>query len=103
MTAVTASSSSSDSQAETSELNTTTKKRVVTSYIWDHGSEVVCNNGSRGWKCGCCCHVVPYLSSTSNHRCHLRKKHCISDPQDGHDSDQQNFTYKSPLLHELKA
>src|SRR5579859_7412573 len=86
-TATTSTPTSSDSEPENrdSESNPQIRKRVGSSYIWDHGSKVVCSNGSPGWKCIYCHHVLPSVSSTSNQRRHLRKVHKIKDPGD-HDA-----------------
>src|SRR5438552_18836181 len=52
------------------------------------GTKVLRSDGSPGWKCIYCRHVLPSVSSTSNQRYHLRRIHKITDPED-HANDQQ--------------
>jgi len=78
-------SSSSDSEAEPPEPSTNPPKRVGASFIWDHGSPVLCSNGSHTWKCSYCNHSLPCLTSTSNQRLHLKTKHCITDKPNSND------------------
>src|SRR5579859_7485037 len=78
---------SSDSDSESNP--TTSQKRVGGSYIWDHGTKVLCENGSSAWRCGYCRKVLPCVSSTSNQRRHLREIHKMKDPGDNNPNDQQ--------------
>jgi hypothetical protein len=78
--------SPSDSEVETPEHGTKNQNRGNASFIWDHGLEVRCQDGSRGWKCAYCNHIIKYLSGTSNQGLHLRKKHHITDKETVNDN-----------------
>src|SRR5437667_10641467 len=73
---------------ENPESNPHKRRRVGSSYIWEHGTKVLRSDGSPGWKCIYCRHVLPSVSSTSNQRYHLRRVHKITDSED-HANDQQ--------------
>src|SRR5579859_2500202 len=90
-------STSSDSENPESESNSQTQKHVSSSYIWDHGTKVIFN-GAASWRCNYCRHILPSVSSTSNRRYHLSKKHQIKDPGD-HADDQQ--THLTPTFSDL--
>ena len=75
------------SDPENPESNSNKRKRIGLSYIWNHGTKIRRGDGSSGWKCTHCCHILP-VSSTSNQRYHLKKKHRITDPDDPF-NDQQ--------------
>jgi len=103
-TVTTLTSTSSDSEPENgdSESNPKTQKHVGSSYIWDHGTKVLHSDGSPGWKCSYCRHILPSVSSTSNQRRHLRKIHKMKDPEDHDDNDQQT-TLDAHILRPFRA
>jgi hypothetical protein len=65
-----------------------TQNRGNASFIWDHGSEILRQDGSRGWKCTYCNHIIPYLSGTSNQGTHLKKKHHITGDKETLNNNQ---------------
>jgi hypothetical protein len=92
----------SDSEADDEEPTAKKRKRIGASYIWDHGSEVSCSDGSRGWKCTHCRRVLSYTSTTTNQRSHLRTQHGIPDPQESN-SDKQQTTLDTHILRPFKV
>jgi hypothetical protein len=86
----------SESDSEISTSNTQPQGRVVSSFIWNYGSKVTCSNGSPGWKCAHCGHLLPSLGSTSNQLYHLRKKHGIEDNEKS--TNKQQTTLDGHIL-----
>src|SRR5579859_6851672 len=80
-------STETSSTSSDPESNPNKRKRVSVSYIWNHDTQVLRNDGSPGWECIHCRHVLSLVWSTSNQRYHLRKVHKITDPE--HADDQQ--------------
>src|SRR5579859_2961658 len=54
------------------ESNPNKRKHVGASYSWNHGTQVLCNDGSPSWECIHCCHVLSLVSSTSNQRSYTK-------------------------------
>ena len=88
------------SDTENLESNPNKRKRVRSSYIWEHGTKIICDDGSSRWKCIHCRHVLP-VSSTSNQRYHLREIHKLTDPE--HHTDGQQTTLDANILRPFRA
>src|SRR5579859_4422054 len=92
--------SSTSSDPENPESNPNKRKRVGSSYIWNHGTKIIRSDGSSGWKCIHCRHVLP-VSSTSNQRYHLRETHKITDPE--HHANDQPTTLDRHILRPFRV